>query len=322
MNTTTNQASGVTEPDDEQINAAIIRAVRSNQISWTGYDRDGDGKYTIPSVNPFQRKLVRLGAALATKPAAPAEVVATDFSTWFDENEHLMTGRGYTPRDIAMFGWHASLRTPTQAPSTGAVYLVATGEVVDGQETYTRHEGAPPPLCDFERLYASPPVVLPASPAVEVASEYDERDRERLDRDSERLWLELSTPPAAASSTEPASAVHHKTWTHVWIALSDVPCKCSPNRREEGRHLSGCNLFDLSAALHEAEALATPTPAVAVPGSLTDEDALRDALQQMVDAFSAFAWGSSDSKRDALNNAERTLATTSTAAQPSSGVEP
>lgn len=36
------------------------------------------------------------------------------------------------------------------------VYLVATGEVVDGRETYTRHEGAPPPLSDFERLYAAP----------------------------------------------------------------------------------------------------------------------------------------------------------------------
>ena len=33
------------------------------------------------------------------------------------------------------------------------VYLVATGEVHEGQETYTRHDGAPPPLCDAECLY-------------------------------------------------------------------------------------------------------------------------------------------------------------------------
>ena len=32
------------------------------------------------------------------------------------------------------------------------IYLVATGEVVDGRETYTRHEDAPPPLCDYECL--------------------------------------------------------------------------------------------------------------------------------------------------------------------------
>lgn len=33
------------------------------------------------------------------------------------------------------------------------VYLVATGETHNGLETYTRHEGAPPPLCDAECLY-------------------------------------------------------------------------------------------------------------------------------------------------------------------------
>jgi len=36
------------------------------------------------------------------------------------------------------------------------VYLVATGEIVDGRETYTRHD-ALPPMCDFETLYAAPP---------------------------------------------------------------------------------------------------------------------------------------------------------------------
>ncbi len=36
------------------------------------------------------------------------------------------------------------------------VYLVATGEVHNGRETYERHEGNPPPLCDFETLYATP----------------------------------------------------------------------------------------------------------------------------------------------------------------------
>lgn len=39
--------------------------------------------------------------------------------------------------------------------SVGKVYLVATGEVYEGRETYTRHEDAPPPMCDFEMLYPS-----------------------------------------------------------------------------------------------------------------------------------------------------------------------
>lgn len=36
------------------------------------------------------------------------------------------------------------------------VFLVATGEGHDGQETYTRHDDAPPPLCEFEVLYSQP----------------------------------------------------------------------------------------------------------------------------------------------------------------------
>jgi hypothetical protein len=31
-----------------------------------------------------------------------------------------------------------------------AIHLVCTGVVHENEETYTRHEGAPPPLCDFE----------------------------------------------------------------------------------------------------------------------------------------------------------------------------
>ncbi len=42
------------------------------------------------------------------------------------------------------------------AQQGGGVYLVATGQEWEGQETYTRHEGSPPPLCDFEGpLYAA-----------------------------------------------------------------------------------------------------------------------------------------------------------------------
>jgi hypothetical protein len=38
----------------------------------------------------------------------------------------------------------------------GQVFLVATGEIYEGEETYQRFEGGPPPLCDFEVLYTSP----------------------------------------------------------------------------------------------------------------------------------------------------------------------
>lgn len=47
-----------------------------------------------------------------------------------------------------------SLQSP--APEVGRVYLVATGEIHEGEETYTRHDNAPPPLCDSECLYTAP----------------------------------------------------------------------------------------------------------------------------------------------------------------------
>ena len=36
------------------------------------------------------------------------------------------------------------------------VFLVATGEIYEGQETYERYEGSPPPLCGYEVLYTVP----------------------------------------------------------------------------------------------------------------------------------------------------------------------
>ena len=51
-----------------------------------------------------------------------------------------------------------------EASATGAekVYLVCTGEVYEGRETYTRHDRAPQ-MCDFETLYATPTTYTTAS---------------------------------------------------------------------------------------------------------------------------------------------------------------
>lgn len=48
-------------------------------------------------------------------------------------------------------GWEAAM----SAPQGEAIYIVATGEVHEGLETYTRHD-SPPPLCEFEKLYTAP----------------------------------------------------------------------------------------------------------------------------------------------------------------------
>jgi hypothetical protein len=56
----------------------------------------------------------------------------------------------------------AGITTPS--PLTQPVYLVATGEVHEGQETYTRHD-APVPMADQEVLFTRPPQPL-TRPAV------------------------------------------------------------------------------------------------------------------------------------------------------------
>lgn len=90
------------------------------------------------------------------------------------------------------------------SPEPVAVYLVATGEVHEGQETYTRHEGAPPPLCDHERLYAAP-IPEPASTAQKVCSEC----KHPIGSDACIHWVRLpeaTSPEAlAAFRGEPAS---------------------------------------------------------------------------------------------------------------------
>ena len=52
--------------------------------------------------------------------------------------------------------WRPLYLGPAQAESTKRVYLVATGEIHEGEETYTRHDDAPPPLCDAECLFTNP----------------------------------------------------------------------------------------------------------------------------------------------------------------------
>lgn len=102
-----------------------------------------------------------------------------------------------------------SLRKALRQPQAGSVYLVATGVVHDGHETYTRHEGSPPPLCEFETLYSAL-----AEPAVEpVAYRYkylnfmgDEvwsQDMPRNGKVLETQELFASPPPPAEPAPVP-----------------------------------------------------------------------------------------------------------------------
>lgn len=77
------------------------------------------------------------------------------------DNEHRVAA--------AFQAGRASLAADAGSEPVKRVFLVHTGEEHEGEATYTRHDDAPPPLCDSECLYThpSPPegmVMVPKEP--------------------------------------------------------------------------------------------------------------------------------------------------------------
>lgn len=111
-----------------------------------------------------QRNLTKLSPAAQAAPAVvvPAgwklvPVDATDAMVRATDGVNFANG----DTDGTMYDvWHAMLaaapqpQAPVQEPKR--VYLVHTGEEHEGEATYTRHDDAPPPLCDAECLYTHP----------------------------------------------------------------------------------------------------------------------------------------------------------------------
>lgn len=87
------------------------------------------------------------------------------------------------------------------------VYLVATGETVDGRETYTRHDSLPP-MCDFETLFSAPPA-QPADIGNTISSKTPEPNEENpyvLWREIHRLRTEVQGPSGFATWQDAAVA--------------------------------------------------------------------------------------------------------------------
>lgn len=77
-----------------------------------------------------------------------------NFETQFGHSE----AADWIYRDLAeLFDPPADATAARAAEPAQRVFLVATGELHEGEETYTRYEGSPPPLCDFELLWTEPP---------------------------------------------------------------------------------------------------------------------------------------------------------------------
>jgi hypothetical protein len=146
--------------------STVIQIVKAHLES-NGYDG-------LVAVRPLYAAPVEQAPETAVQPeidlvALETELVAECERAMRQRDEYLKTGARTGANGGAwdtVFGYivrkHLSARAaPVEQaaqPSAGAVYLVATGETHEGRETYTRHEGAPPPLSDYEGpLYAATP---------------------------------------------------------------------------------------------------------------------------------------------------------------------
>lgn len=96
---------------------------------------------------------------------------------------------------------------PTGEAEPKRVFLVATGITHEGQELYERREGWPPPLCEFETLYAASPPQPTQQQAVAVVDfcglqqELSERQTDRGTPYSIERWTCPNCGKACSSLT-------------------------------------------------------------------------------------------------------------------------
>lgn len=101
-------------------------------------------------------------------------------------------------------------------PSVRKVFLVATGEEHEGEATYTRHDDAPPPLCDSECLYTAAP-----TPAAQADSITKERLKEILGK-PETVHLNMLNGNIAVITMEQCAHLHGEEMQRKWAAADSV----------------------------------------------------------------------------------------------------
>lgn len=106
---------------------AGVNETPSGDLVWTFAQRDIENLATEVVTKQRAALQSKACASVGVEPAEPA------FAPWLEANEHLLNNRGYTPRDFAMFAWHAA-GTVSLAPSrVGWVYLAGP---MTGYEDY------------------------------------------------------------------------------------------------------------------------------------------------------------------------------------------
>lgn len=141
--------------------------------------------------------------AAAPEPVDAKKIISETIGFDFEGGELQTVNEDDLMNLAAAFGCAAPAPGVGVESTVGEVYLVATGETRNGQELYTRHEGAPPQLCDFETLYTAPP-----------APQGDAKDAERyrffcaaFNHPTQREWL-------ARGFNQPHGAFN-KSWNEI-----------------------------------------------------------------------------------------------------------
>lgn len=154
-------------------------------------------------VEPLRKCLHQIAEPAQAAPATVTLMTEDQASKWaWDRVRQDVGTDGWTTGDSCNFfgfflhGWNyrgqyelqrrAALAAAPQpqvaAQEPKRVFLVATGELHEGEETYTRHDDAPPPLCDAECLYTHPaPQPAQGDALTEIVGCLDAANAEGLD---------------------------------------------------------------------------------------------------------------------------------------------
>jgi hypothetical protein len=142
--------------------------------------------------------------------------------------------------------WEDACKQPSPAPAR-RVYLVPTGIVHEGEETYTRHEGQPPPLCDSECLYTSPPEPAVVHPDPEWRAEANIHPERALyaanavssfavwrdTAEGSAYWADVDRRLCAYAEMKQSET---KTEMPAWLPLSLAPMDGTSVRLKAGPH--------------------------------------------------------------------------------------
>jgi len=136
--------------------------------------------------------------------------------------------------------WLAARSLPaTPVPEVERVYLVCTGETYEGQETYTRHDVRPPPLCDAEVLYTRPAPSTSTQGLTEILAAIrhyawtfaQQTQGHSTGEDSDAAYEAVKT--ALASAAQPSQAQVALDDCQQYLKEGETPAECIERNRTD-----------------------------------------------------------------------------------------